>query len=179
MKIAINDFCRRQTEESEFAHFEGEDHALLELINDNFNKGKQGYREGVLLVPVPPRGFHTSIIPVTKNNVEAVESRFEERQKGEDPYLKHVFIGRAKSPAKSVEIVLYRHDVLAEDNSNTTDAEWEVVSINANPTEESVPMHPVTMARNFLHKEGGTKGEFSAEDFAKAIDFWASHAQRV
>jgi hypothetical protein len=37
-------------------------------------------------------------------------------------------------------------------------------------------MAPVTMARNFLGLVGGTRGEFTAEQFAKSIMYWATHA---
>ena len=80
----------------------------------------------------------------------------------------------AKQPAKHVKIVLYRKDVLEEGNERTTGADWEVVSINAE-LDENVPMHPLTMARNFLVKKGGTKGNYYAQEFAEAVWYWSQH----
>jgi hypothetical protein len=37
-------------------------------------------------------------------------------------------------------------------------------------------MDPMTMARNFLVLEGGTKGDFTAQQFAESIVFWSTHA---
>ena len=79
-----------------------------------------------------------------------------------------------KTPAKFVDIVLYRHDVLAENNERSTDACWEIISINASPI-ENLPMQPMTMARNMLNKEGGTKAEYTGQQFAESLWFWKEH----
>ena len=53
--------------------------------------------------------------------------------------------------AGNVELILYHHDILYENDENTTDAEWELISINAIPRGiESMPMGPITMMRNQL-----------------------------
>ena len=46
----------------------------------------------------------------------------------------------------------------------------------AKPKELDMPMGPVTMMRNQLQKEGGTKGEYSSENWAKSVDFWQRYA---
>jgi Protein of unknown function (DUF3228) len=55
-------------------------------------------------------------------------------------------------------------------------AEYELIAILAHPTGQEAPMDPLTMARNFLVKKGGTKGDFSAQQFAESIWFWSQHA---
>ncbi len=172
MEIKTNPFTFRQTPSSKFAHFEGSWEELEVLTLENFEKAQPGYRDGVVLVPVPPERFFSSVVEVTRDS--KLWSTFGSRQRGEAPFLQTVARG-SKAPAVAVDIVLYRHDVLAEGNEHSCDADWEIVSINARPTKEEVPMDPVTMARNFLRMEGGTKGDFSAEDFAKSIIFWATH----
>jgi hypothetical protein len=126
----------------------------------------------VTLAPVSPDGFYTSITPITSRT--RLSASFGCRQKGEE---RHVFVTARgkKRPAKSVEIVLYHKDVLAEDNDRSTNCDWEVISINASPTADQPPMHPLTMARNFLHKKGGTKASYTARQFAEAIFFWSQH----
>ena len=57
-----------------------------------------------------------------------------------------------------MEIALYRHDVLAEKNEQSTDAEWEVVTVKARVSEGPEPMTPYTMARNFLELPGVHEG---------------------
>lgn len=172
--IGINDFAKRHTKESELSHFEGSDSVLIELAQTNFAQARDGFRDGVFLVSVDPQGFFSSIVPITEENADRVLSKFSARRNGEKPYLSHVVSGGSKVPARQVDLVLYHKDVLGGDA--TTEADWEIVSINADATTEPAPMHPVTMARNFLEQEGGTKGDYSPEEFAKSIDYWASHA---
>ena len=65
---------------------------------------------------------------------------FSSRRKGEEPYLQVEAVGGDKLPAKVVEVVLYRHDVLGRDASS--EAEWEIISINARPTDEPRAGYP-------------------------------------
>ncbi|MBT5338569.1 DUF3228 family protein [Candidatus Falkowbacteria bacterium] len=171
MKFAINKFVRRQTLESRFSHFEGLDTELLALIEDNFPLAKPGYRDGVELVPVPAKGFFSGVVEVDSPDA-GLEIRFSARQEGEDPYLHVVSTTGAKDAAKFVELVMYRHDILGDDAS--TEADWELISINARTTVEEEPLTPVAMARNFLELPGGTKAEYTPEEFAKAIIYWST-----
>ena len=175
MKIGINDFVRRQTPASEFSHFagcrglpEGSFDELEKLVEQNFKNAEEGYKPGVLLVPVPVAGFFTSFVEV-KDDTELVAD-ITRRREGEESFIR-VRAKGDKSPAVAVKIVLYSHAVLAENSEQTGEADFEIISINATPTEAEIPMDPVTMARNFMHQEGGTSGNFSPEEFAETI--WA------
>ena len=106
---------------------------------------------------------------------------FESRREGEKPYKKTITFGK-KQPAKHVDVVLYRKDVLEEDSLNKdelTGAEWEIVSVNARITKEPLPIPPQTMARNQLADTedgaGGTKADYSGDEFAESIMFWNTH----
>jgi len=175
VNLAVNEFAKRHTADSKFAHYEGNWDELVELTWANYVMGnwEEGYKDGVVLVNVLPEGFKSSIIKVDAD-VE-LNARFTQRREGEMPYVEVTSPEHQKDNAKKVQIVLYRKDVLAENDENSTDAEWEIVSINASPTEEDTPMTPLTMARNFLELPGGTKGEYTAEEFAKSIVFWSQH----
>lgn len=175
--IAVGTFVKRQTEESSYSHFSGTWERLAELVVMNYLSGntKAGYRPGVKLVQVPADGFYCGVVAVTKDTV--LRAKFESRRPSEDPYIVVEAIGE-KLPAKAVEIVLYHYDVLAENNEASTFAEWEIVSINARPTEEPEPMTPMAMARNMLELPGGTKAEYTARQFAEAIEYWSKHAMR-
>jgi hypothetical protein len=79
--------------------------------------------------------------------------------------------------AGRVEFILYRHDVLAENNEHTTEADWELVSINAVPEGiEELPMKPVTMMRNQLQLKGGTAAQYSSDKWAESVRFWQQYA---
>jgi hypothetical protein len=174
--IATNPFVTRQTAESRFAHFDGSWPELEALVLEHFDEGRRGYRDGVMLVPVPPERFYSTTVEVGPDT--KLGARFEARQQGEEPVLSVVAHDLPKQPAKAVDIVLYSHGVLAEDGDASCDAEWEIISVNARVTEAEEPMDPVTMARNFLHLAGGTKGKFTAQQFAETIIYWATHCHR-
>jgi hypothetical protein len=175
-KVAVNSFVTRQTAESKFSHFEGSFEELVALVEANIEKGVEGYKPGVLLVPVPAAGFKSGVVEVTETT--ELKATFSARRRGEEPYVDVVALGGEKLPAGFVEIVLYSHETLAADNEAETDAEYEIISVNARATSEPEPMHPVTMARNFLAMAGGTKAEYTAEEFANAIVYWSRRAMK-
>jgi len=183
MKIAANDFVKRQTPESRFSHFDGTWEELSELTEKCFDHQRQGYRDGVILVSVPPTRFYSSILEVSGDL--DFEVSFEPRAEGEDPILFMVASGADKTAAVRAEVVLYRRDVLEEDGDCSTDAEWEIVSVNASPCEEEVPMDPMTRARNILHLKGGTDARIEdlnkeelvglVKTMAEETFFWNTH----
>jgi hypothetical protein len=121
---------------------------------------------------MPPEWFRSAIVDLTEES--RLTANYAPRRLGEAPFIR-VSAKAKKQIAKYASVVLYRHDVLAENNERETDAEWEIVAIKARVTEEEEPMDPYTMARNFLHLKGGTKGDFTAEQFAKSIVYWNNH----
>jgi hypothetical protein len=172
-KIAINPFVLRQTPGSPYTHFDGGWEKLVILVHENLDRSTQGYKKGVSLVPVPAEGFWSSTIAVTSET--KLRALFSARREGENKFVSVRATGK-KEPAKYVFVVLYSREVLDEnDEGSDSTAAWEIVSINGRQTEEEEPMHPLTMARNFLELPGGTKGEYTPEQFAKAIVFWAEH----
>ena len=63
--------------------------------------------------------------------------------------------------------------MLKETNENETNSMWELISFHAIPVEiDKLPMGPVTMMRNQLQLEGGTKGEYTSEQWAESVNFW-------
>jgi hypothetical protein len=174
-KIGISEFVKRQTPESKYTHFAGTFEELAKMVEENFDKVKAGYRDGVILVPVSPERFFSGTIQVTPET--ELVPHFEARREGEKPYINVTAKGE-KTPAIVAEIVLYRHDVLAENNEQSSDADWEIISINARSTPEEEPMTPMTMARNMLELPGGTKGTYTAEEFAKSIIYWSDKARK-
>lgn len=172
MKIATNTFVKRQTPDSPFSHFDGSWELLERLVAQHFHRARPGYKDGVKLVLVPVAGFYTSIVQLGAET--PLEATFAPRREGEAPFIQVTVPAAHKQLANAVEVVVYSHETLGNDAS--TDADWEIVSINARPTEEPEPMTPMAMARNFLELPGGTKAEYTAEEFAKAIVFWSQHA---
>lgn len=184
MTIAINNFVLRQTKDSKYGHFNGGWDKLCDLVEKHFSEAKQGYRDGVLSVPVHPEGFFSSVVPITQET--KLIASYEARRAGEQAYIQVTAQG-AKVPAKKVEVILYRHDVLAEGKENSTDADWEVISLNCYPDDSGDVMSPMARARNILGMAGGTDAKLqdkSKEELIALIQqmareqvYWGTHVQ--
>lgn len=180
MKVACNKFVLRQTAASEFSHFDGTWEQLIGLVLDFFSKAKPGYRDGVIMVPVPADRFYSPVVQLKEGDV--LVSEFKARRPGETP-RKGVarLIGGEKTKAEVVMIVLYNHEVLAADNDATTDADWEIVSINAGISEGEPPT-PETLMANHFGADGGTATLWGAEEFQHNLqvsyDYWKDKAMR-
>lgn len=176
--IHITSFVRRQTPESAFSHWTLSDEELLERVRRNFANRKPGYREGVVLVPVEPDGFYSGIVQLQPGTLLVGE--YSARREGEEPRKGTYAVGGQKITAKSVYIVLYAHDVLAENNENETDADWEIVSVNASPTEDEPPISPGTLMANHFQLSGGTATRMSDSEFVAAlkqsVEYWKDKA---
>jgi hypothetical protein len=178
MVISLNEFVRRQTKHSPFSHYEGSDVSLVAMAEANFEKAKPGYRDGVLLIPVPAEGFFCPIVKLEEG--DGVKGVFEPRAEGEAPRI-HSLTGPAgfKSPAKFVDIVIYSKAVLAETKDNSTDSDWEIISINASLVEDE-PQHFLSMLGNHFGMSGGTDTKMSDSEFVAALKksylFWFDKA---
>lgn len=181
-KVACGEFVKRQTPESGFSHFNGSWEHLEQIVQYWFIDRphlpftKPGYRDGVVIQELPPDFFYSAVVDLDEDT--KLNATFAPRREGEDPFVR-VSAKAIKQKAKHASVVLYRRDVLAENGENETDADWEIVAIKARTTEEEEPMDPYTMARNFLQMKGGTKGDFSAEQFAKSIVYWNTHCMTI
>ena len=179
--VAVNDFVRRQTNGSGKTYTnkstfeEIAKHAQDQLAIGNY---KMGYRDGVVLVQVTKELIHHFICPfvrvaeATKLNATMVRRRPEE-----EPYIQIRALNGTPLKTSLVDLILYRHDVLAETNEQTTDADWELISFQAIPEDmEDMPMGPVTMMRNQLQLTGGTKANYKSGQWAASVKFWQEYA---
>ena len=158
--IAFNDFVLRQTAESPFSHWTITDDELIQRVCDQFNSHRPGYRDGVITVSINPDGFFSSVNQLKEG--DKLHGEFKARREGETPRIQILAKG-SKMPAKNVEVVLYRHDVLG--NDATTEATWEIVSVNASPEQGEIPIHPDTLMHNHFGSDGGTATNLSNSDF--------------
>ena len=77
----------------------------------------------------------------------------------------------------NVDLILYRRDVLKETQENETNKEWELISFHAIPYKfDNLPMGPVTMMRNQLNLNGGTKAFYNSNEWAESVRFWQKYA---
>ena len=180
-KVAVNKFVRRQIKGSGKTYSESlsfkdiAQDAETQMADDHY---KEGYRDGVRIITGSKKLTSKFVCPFMKiaENTELV-SRLVRRQPSEEPYIQT----RAKSgtPVKAgrIEYILYRHDVLAENDEQSTNADWELISIHAIPEGvENLPMGPVTMMRNQLQLKGGSNGRYNSDEWAESINFWQKYA---
>ena len=178
VKIHINKFVRRQTAASAFSHWTISDDELLARIHAGMPSAKPGYRDGVILVPVDPNGFFSGLVRLKEG--DKLIGEFKARRPGEEPRKQTYAMNAEKIPAKSVYIVLYNHAVLAEGKENETDADYEIVSVNASPEVEETPITSSTLIANHYNLSGGTSTKMSDAEFVvalgKSIEFWKDKA---
>ncbi|MFH1851906.1 MAG: DUF3228 family protein [Candidatus Neomarinimicrobiota bacterium] len=179
--VAVNDFVRRQVAGSGKTYAIGlsfeeiAQHAEKQLLNDQF---RVGYRDGIVLVNVASELVPQFVSPwVRIDESTELTARVVIRRAGEEPYIRIRARSGQALPAGKVELVLYRKNVLAENNENSTGAEWELISINAVPEGlAELPMGPVTMMRNQLELPGGTAARYSSEQWVESVRFWQYYA---
>ena len=180
-KVAVNDFVRRQIKGSGKTYSKSlsfEEIAIdaeLQMIKGHF---KEGYRDGVRIVIGSETLLNKFVCPFVKiDSSTELKSKSVSRQKGEESYIQI----RAKSgipvEAGRIEYILYRHDVLAENNEQSSNEAWELISIHAIPKGiKKLPIGPVTMMRNQLELKGGTKAEYTSDEWADSVRFWQQYA---
>lgn len=178
LSFAISDFVRRQTKDSEFSYFDGSDDELLDLVTESYGNYKEGYRDGVVLVPVDPTKFFSGVIQLRDG--DKLVGEYKARRKGEKCTKTIHVVGGKKMPAAAVDVILYSHDVLAENKEHSCNADWEIISINASAIEGEVPLTVGALTRNFFCEPGGTDTKMTAEEFVEAFkvsrEYWCDKA---
>jgi len=169
---------------------------IVTLVQKNWHHRKPGDGEGdsvdrKVLVPIvaigslffcPPRVKLVEGMPVQAR----VAVRAGQENTGELPTVETWIDANdaesydlVETPASHIDVVCYSAEALMENGgTRSTDCEWEIVTILASSNEKE-PMNPITMARNFLGAPGGTKSDYTAEEFAKAILFHANQGLKV
>ena len=179
--VSVNEFVCRQTKDSgktyiiDLSFKEITRHAQKQLVSGNF---KAGYRDGVVIVQVDQKLIHHFICPFVKiTNETKLNAILVRRRPEETPYIQIRALNGTPLKTGSVDLILYRHDVLAETDEQTSDADWELISFHAIPEGvDDMPMGPITMMRNQLQLTGGTKAYYESDYWAKSVKFWQEYA---
>lgn len=139
--------------------------------------GEQDLSRKVVVPLHDPNGFYCPPTVPLKLGLP-IRCEVTQRQPGEDPSIElFVDIVDAVSqevfrplPAKAVEIVCYSAEACLENGgTRTTTFPWEIVAVLCHSEVEEETMDPLTMARNYLQKPGGTFTDYTAKEFAEAI----------
>ncbi|MFL2983423.1 MAG: DUF3228 family protein [Candidatus Neomarinimicrobiota bacterium] len=181
MLVAVNDFVRRQKHDSGKTYAKTlsfEEIAIHAEKQFHGNAFYNGYREGVIIVKVSEMLINDFVCPyVELDENTPLISRIVRRQPNEEPYIQTRALSGVRAKTGKVELILYRHDVLLENDENSSNSEWELISFNAIPEGiESLPMGPITMMRNQLNLTGGTKAIYTIDKWAESVRFWQKYA---
>ena len=182
----------RHTKKIAATQFPWPSELLLKLVRKHWNKRIPGQGRTdlnkVVIVPIQENEidldvlFTTSWVHIKNLKPENyIKGKLVSRQAGEDPYIEiSAWSGgpwntSLSEKVKYAKVVLYSADTLLENSgTRSTSCDWEVVAILGGPWSNE-PMTPLTMARNYLQKDGGTFSPYTAEQFAESIYFWKDY----
>jgi hypothetical protein len=179
--VSVNDFVKRQIKGSGKTYAEGltfkemASHAQEQLANGHYT---EGYRDGVILVQVATKLISHFTCPFVRiTETTKLKAAIVKRRQEEELYIQMRALHGTPLKTGSVDLILYRHDVLLETNEESTDADFELISFHAIPEGiDDMPMGPVTMMRNQLQLTGGTKAYYESEKWAESVKFWQKYA---
>ncbi len=172
--IGINDFLARQRDPNcGLTHWEFPDEEILRLTREGWNKRRPGYRAGVVLVPVPTKGFKAGVRILQEG--DELQGSYKARRAGETPrktlaYVSPVPVAEAKTEPLSVDVALYHKNVLAE-GGEIVSPEWSIIAVLGKFCPEAVeePMTPETLMANHFQDSGGTATGMTSEEFQEAL----------
>ena len=181
--VAVNQFVLRQVEGSgktfcKDLTFQQIAEYAENQLNSNPNSIQPGYRDGVLLIQCETKmNSHFSSPMVKIDEDTKLEAIVTKRRDEEEPYIQIRAVEGKLIPTERVDLILYRQDVLVENNEQSTDADWELIAFQAVPKGmKDLPMGPVTMMRNQLELPGGTAANYSSEQWVESVNFWQQYA---
>lgn len=181
VSVALNDFVKRQTVESEFSCHNRAVGRVLNFVQANWDKREPGYRDGVVSVPLigeDAAQFLTGVVELFDNDSLSMEWKPRREKEPARLQVPRVAANGCKKTATHVDIICYSHETLGDDASTT--AEWEVVSINARLQEMPEPMHFLTLMYNHYGYEGGTETAMTDAQFVIALrdsfSYWQGKA---
>lgn len=176
MKIGWSKFALEQNKENK--KFKGKPKKLIELVEKHWacREPGQGRKDKtqVVVVPILEWDLHKLFSSPWAhiNDAKYILGKVVKRQPNEDAFIDIRGTGKPLK-VQFVKVVLYSRATLLENDGEVSgNFDWEIVAILTGPWENE-PMTPLTMARNFLKKTGGTFAPYTAKQFAESIYFWS------
>jgi len=178
--IGINRLVKRQTKESKFSYFDGQDSELIDLVMQNLPLKKNGQWEGSYVVPIanitrnqPPssdRGKFFSCVTGAKKQF-VFRSVFISCDR-EDP-LRLSHNAYAKKPlGQYAEVVIYSRELLSQLGKQSEKVyDYEIVSIHVSPDSVPSPPHPYALLRKYRNNSL----EISVNEIMESIDYWSKY----
>lgn len=191
-RIALTEFARRHfTKEFAGTKVTGlSEEELVEIANRALEKGVElqpGYAPfcAHLFIENPEASTtRAGIAAITADNAHLLRSGYQARRPEELAVLGRWFQGLEAPRAEFLDIILYTRAQLEQEDDgkpeserDVPNADWCIVSINAELQPAESPMPPVTMMRNALGREQGGSGHpLDAAAYRRSVEFWEAHA---
>lgn len=155
--------------------------AMVEVMMNN-GAYRDGYAPFCKIVRLMMPEILCPIARVTGENAHLLRTKYEARREGELPILVRYFDGEndlvKRTMSACVDVIVYSKEQLAsEEDGNPTGADWDIICVNAEPSEEGTPMTPETITRNALGEPvDDWVGVVIADVYTKSVEFWSNHA---
>lgn len=145
---------------------------------------RDGYASFCKLVFIPNwTDAKAGTMPITVQNERHLRSEYKSRTSDELPVLVRWLEVRNQSRhpisprAKYLGLVLYSKEQLAKEGTDIGDADYGIVAILGQMSDEEEPMTPMTAMRNALGvKAGGSGKPLDREAYLRSVEFWNTHA---
>ena len=181
--VGINDFVKRQTKPD----FVGTKISTSQLENlrkqaeqgINSGKDKKGYADFVRIVNIQDPKILCSIAKITPGNKKFLKKEKTKRREEEEEY-EHLYFDSKDIkgiPSHHVALILYTKEQLEKEKESHTGADFDLISINAEISEEGAPISPETLRRNIKGPEyGGSGHQHTKKEISRSEKFWDDHA---
>lgn len=181
MRIAFNPLTKRQVADSHFTHWTiSNEEVMKRVVSEIDGLGEQPDTSKPLTLSIPPGAFFSPIVRMEDGD-KLVGDYKPRHGQGEEPRksIQVVKPGAVKLAAGTVEVILYSHELLLTSDDASSDADWEIITINASA--DGCPVLPDTLIANHLGLSGSTNHKKTNDDFVeelrKSVTFWNHHAQ--
>ena len=121
-------------------------------------------------------------VPITCDNQHLIKTEYLARTEKEIPVLTRWIKTDNVPKAEYLVLVLYSREQIEkelkdQDKEDKFEADWGVVAVLGQVSDEEEPMSPITMMRNALGTaEGGSGHPLNREAYMESVKFWRSHA---
>jgi hypothetical protein len=149
---------------------------VVDLVRRNWLSATPGDGEKDLkrkvVVPIPAENFYCTSIPLKKDMVLLSEVYSHKKH-----FAIRTVADAKADPAQVVNVVCFSADTVLENiGERSCELEWEIIVLLATQVPHE-PMHPLSMARNFIEKPGGVESKYTAKEFAESVYFWSQRVQ--
>jgi len=176
MIISFHPLTNRQVADSHFTHWTISNEEVMKLVVSAIDGlGQEPDTSKPLVLSIPPVAFYSPMVKLEEGDRGVWD--YNPRHGQEEAPRKSLQVvrpGALKLAAGTVEVVLYAHKMLEADGDASSDADWEIITINASA--DGCPMDPDTFIANHLGLDGGTDHKLTdAEAWAELKKIKAFH----